>query len=54
METDVKEQLISTIMKTFAYTRSQADYLFIQLINCVSNKDLVKFGYFKEQNTVIP
>ena len=41
METDVKEQLISTIMKTFAYTRSQADYLFIQLINCVNNKDLV-------------
>ena len=49
METDVKEQLISTIMKTFAYTRSQADYLFIQLINCVSNKDLVKFGYLKEK-----
>lgn len=41
MDTDVQEQLISTIMKTFAYTKAQADYLFIQLMNCVINKDLV-------------
>lgn len=41
MDTDVQEQLISTIMKTFAYTKQQADYLFIQLMNCVINKDLV-------------
>ena len=41
MDEDVKEQLISTIMKTFAYTKTQADYLFIQLMNCVNNKDLV-------------
>ncbi|CAF0758756.1 unnamed protein product [Brachionus calyciflorus] len=41
MDSDVQEQLISTIMKTFAYTKVQADYLFIQLMNCVTNKDLV-------------
>ena len=41
MDTDVQEQLISTIMKTFAYTKTQADYLFIQLMNCVVNRDLV-------------
>lgn len=41
MDSDVQEQLISTIMKTFAYTKPQADYLFIQLMNCVNNKELV-------------
>jgi len=41
MDVDVQEQLISTIMKTFAYTKAQADYLFIQLMNCVINKDLI-------------
>ena len=41
MDLDVQEQLISTIMKTFAYSKEQADYLFIQLMNCVANKDLV-------------
>lgn len=38
---DVQEQLISTIMKTFEYSRSQAEYLFVQLINCVKKKDLI-------------
>ena len=42
MDTDVQEQLISTIMKTFVYNKAQADYLFIQLMNCVTNRDLVK------------
>lgn len=41
MDQDVQEQLISTIMKTFAYTQSQADYLLIQLMNCINNKELV-------------
>ncbi len=41
MEADVKEQLILTIMKTFAYTKNQADYLYIQLMNCINNKDLI-------------
>jgi hypothetical protein len=41
MDIDVQEQLITTIMKTFAYTKAQADYLFIQLMNCVINKDLI-------------
>jgi hypothetical protein len=51
MDVDLKDQLISTIMKTFAYSKQQADYLFIQLMNCVSNKDLVRrviefFGFY--------
>ena len=41
MDPDVQDQLISTIMKTFAYKKSQAETLFIQLMNCVTNKDLV-------------
>lgn len=41
MDLDLKEQLISTIMKTFAYSKNQAEYLFIQLMNCVTNKELV-------------
>lgn len=45
MDFDIKEQLISTIMKTFVYSKTQADYLFIQLMNCVSNKDLVGFFF---------
>lgn len=43
MDPDVQEQLISTIMKTFVYTKAQADYLFIQLMNCVTNRDLVNY-----------
>lgn len=48
MDSDVQEQLISTIMKTFDYSKDQADYLFIQLMNCVANKELVNvlFIYF--------
>lgn len=48
MDSDVQEQLISTIMKTFDYSKDQADYLFIQLMNCVANKELVYvlFIYF--------
>ena len=46
MEADVKEQLILTIMKTFAYSKDQAEYLFIQLMNCINNKDLVRLFYF--------
>lgn len=41
MDADIQEQLISTIMKTFAYTKEQANYLFIQLMNCVKNKELI-------------
>ncbi len=43
MDLDVKDQLISTIMKTFSYTKYQADYLFLQLMNCIHNKELVTF-----------
>ena len=43
MDTEIQEQLIATIMKTFAYSKTQADYLLIQLMNCVINKDLVNY-----------
>ena len=41
MDADIQEQFISTIIKTFAYTQEQANYLFIQLMNCVKNKELI-------------
>ena len=42
MDPEVQDQLISTIMRTFAYKRVQAENLFVQLMNCVTNKDLVE------------
>lgn len=50
MEPDVQEQLISTIMKTFSYMRSQAEYLYIQLINCVKKKDLISIYRLGDDN----
>lgn len=50
MEPDVQEQLISTIMKTFSYSRSQAEYLYIQLINCVKKKDLISIYRLGDDN----
>jgi hypothetical protein len=41
MDFDLKEQLINTIMKTFAYNKEQAENIFVELMNCVSNKDYV-------------
>jgi hypothetical protein len=41
MDVDVKEQLINTIMKTFFYSKEQAENLFSELLNCVKNKELV-------------
>lgn len=52
MDLDIKEQLISTIMKTFAYSKIQADYLFIQLMNCVSNKELVMSTTNKQRKKI--
>ena len=47
MELELKDQLINTIIKTFAYKKEQAESIFNQLINCVSNRDLVCiFLYF--------
>lgn len=39
---DIREQLIHTIMKTFNYTKSQANNLFKELMMCVKKRDLVK------------
>ena len=41
MDSDLQEQLMATIMRTFVYSKPQAEYLFIQLMNCVTNKELV-------------
>jgi len=41
LDPNVQQQLISTISKTFDYSLTQAEYLFVQLINCVKKKDLI-------------
>jgi len=50
MEPDVQAQLISTIRKTFAYSTPQAEYLYIQLINCVKKKDLISIYRLADDN----
>jgi transient receptor potential cation channel subfamily M protein 3 len=49
MPTEIQEQLIHTIMKTFNYTQQQANNLFKELMMCVKKRDLVKiiFKYLK-------
>lgn len=41
MPDDIREQLIHTIMKTFSYTKKQANHLFTELLMCVKRRDLV-------------
>ncbi|CAF3698093.1 unnamed protein product [Adineta steineri] len=41
MPVDIQEQLIHTIMKTFSYTRKQANNLFKELMMCVRKRDLI-------------
>ncbi len=41
MDVDLKEQLINTIMKTFSYNKHQAENIFVELMNCVRNKEYV-------------
>lgn len=41
MEPEIKEQLVNTIIKTFAYKKEQAEHLFLELMKCVENKELV-------------
>lgn len=41
MPTDIREQLIHTIMKTFNYSKQQANHLFKELLMCVKRRDLV-------------
>ena len=42
MPAEIQEQLIHTIMKTFSYTKRQANNLFKELMMCVKKRDLVK------------
>lgn len=42
MAPDIQEQLMQTIMKTFMYTRKQANSLFQELMMCVKKRDLVR------------
>ena len=41
MPDDIREQLIHTIMKTFSYTKKQANHLFTELLMCDKRRDLV-------------
>ena len=41
MPSDIREQLIHTIMKTFNYNKKQANNLFKELLMCVKKRDLV-------------
>ncbi|CAF0737337.1 unnamed protein product [Didymodactylos carnosus] len=41
MPLEIQEQLIQTIIKTFGYTREQAQNLFLELMLCVKRKDLI-------------
>ena len=42
MAPEIQEQLIHTIMRTFSYTKKQANNLFRELLMCVKKRDLVK------------
>jgi len=37
----LRDQLLVTIQKTFTYTRTQAQHLFIILMECMKKKELV-------------
>ena len=37
----MRDQLLVTIQKTFTYTRTQAQHLFIILMECMKKKELV-------------
>jgi hypothetical protein len=52
MSPEIQEQLIQTIMKTFAYTRKQANNLFKELMMCVKNRDLVNFCFSRKTKIV--
>jgi hypothetical protein len=41
MPSDIREQLIHTIMKIFNYNKKQANNLFKELLMCVKQRDLV-------------
>jgi hypothetical protein len=46
MPSDIREQLIHTIMKTFSYNKKQANNLFKELLMCVKERDLVTIFFF--------
>jgi len=46
MPSEIQEQLIHTIIKTFNYTRKQANDLFKELMMCVKKRELVNTYIF--------
>ncbi|CAB1449124.1 unnamed protein product [Pleuronectes platessa] len=40
----LRDQLLVTIQKTFTYSRTQAQHLFIILMECMKKKELMEFG----------
>jgi transient receptor potential cation channel subfamily M protein 3 len=46
MPSEIQKQLIHTIIKTFNYTRKQANDLFKELMMCVRKRELVKIAFF--------
>lgn len=45
----LRDQLLVTIQKTFTYTRTQAQHLFIILMECMKKKELVRLHITKGQ-----
>lgn len=42
----LRDQLLVTIQKTFTYSRTQAQHLFIILMECMKKKELVRNNFF--------
>jgi hypothetical protein len=53
MPSEIQEQLIHTIIKTFNYTRKQANDLFKELMMCVKKRELVNIYTFFFSNKII-
>lgn len=47
----LRDQLLVTIQKTFTYTRTQAQHLFIILMECMKKKELVCSHFLKGKET---
>ena len=45
MPSDIQEQLIQTLMKTFTYNARQARHVFKELMMCVKRRDLVRSSF---------
>jgi transient receptor potential cation channel subfamily M protein 3 len=53
MPSEIQEQLIHTIIKTFNYTRKQANDLFKELMMCVKKRELVNIYFFFSNKIIV-